>query len=187
MNTFGSTFYEGIAQNFSCECESCKISKNVQFYMTRFFLMGFVLPLLWIVNIGLYIYCNWIVDNTEIAPEIDVDTLFTDFELNDWKKRSTTSLSTSQKWKSHTVAGESMLSLPTLFSTEFADEKEEQGQGASSSQNYITQQCVSEIAKTIVDIHSRNSQAVRSWFLRSLGALLGYVAIIITLVLIFVL
>ncbi|QEU58518.1 Asg7 [Kluyveromyces lactis] len=95
MSTFGSTFYDSVAKNYICECGSCKIGKNVEFYMVRFFIMGFVLPVLWILNITLYLYANWIIDHNVSVPELDAETLYTEYECQQWKQRSVTSLNKS--------------------------------------------------------------------------------------------
>lgn len=95
MSTFGSTFYDSVAKNYICECGSCKIGKNVEFYMVRFFIMGFVLPVLWILNLMLYLYANWIIDHNVRVPELDSETLYTEYECQQWKQRSVTSLNKS--------------------------------------------------------------------------------------------
>ncbi|CDO91823.1 unnamed protein product [Kluyveromyces dobzhanskii CBS 2104] len=117
-NTFGTTFYSSVAKHYCCQCRSCQIGPNVEFYMIRFFIVGFIVPVLWIINVSLYVYANWITEHTISPPEVDAETIYTDYECQQWKQRSVTSLKHSISEEFYTINNPFTFSMVNLKPSE---------------------------------------------------------------------
>lgn len=80
--------FEIESQNYECQCESChKIKKRKQ-HFPKCCILGVICPLLWIYEIVLCFYLQWLVPHEPTHLPIDPDQVPTEYELEKQKKRS---------------------------------------------------------------------------------------------------
>ena len=199
MSILGSSFCDGIVDNYKCQCPGCKTHQSINFYMVRLFIMGFLLPLFWLVNITIYIHYNWFKANKTHFPMIHDEILFTEYELQIWKNKSVFTLNkdiADSFYKINNPLTSSTVSTVTTYQADVTTQEptrkyvlETQDPDPSCntkdlqpdrsgplpiSSLAMKNDIHLQIAATVAESHKANSTRIRDWFLRSLCGCLLY-------------
>lgn len=81
--------------SYNCECTSCDISGCCKYLLARIFIAGLFIPILWIGNIGLYIYTQCYLSNEPTHSQVPQEELPTMFEVELKLKRTRLHLSST--------------------------------------------------------------------------------------------
>lgn len=81
--------------SYNCECTSCNISGYCKYLLARIFIAGLFIPIVWVGNIGLYIYTQWYLANEPTHSQISQEDLPSVFEVELKLKRTCIELSST--------------------------------------------------------------------------------------------
>lgn len=80
--------FEIESQDYECQCESCHRTRERRLLFSRLCILGAICPLLWLYEIALCLYLQWLVPHEPTHPPIESDQVLTDYELQNYKKRT---------------------------------------------------------------------------------------------------
>ncbi|SCV03429.1 LANO_0G04082g1_1 [Lachancea nothofagi CBS 11611] len=172
--------FEEELKTYICECESCRACGKIHFLIPRLFFGGFIFPICWVLHLVLFIYTCYIMAHEIQFPRILDEDLPTLFELEMHHK---------------------CVSRPPTFSsaaendTHQASTNNAQFQTANepcpkTSMAPIDQflagarlEYLSDVSSDVTSSHAESSKYYRIWAIRTVGALLCYILLVIFVIL----
>lgn len=166
-----------------CECQGCYYISRFKYQIKQTFFLGFLLPVMWLINLSAYLYLRFFLDNEVTHTKIDESefpTLFNKRELYD---------KTSIHLKEEIVQQMDKLDVKEGYANRSCNDKFSQSDADNScSETLITvesskeleryrQEYLLDIANNIISSHDSLRKYHTLWIFRSLFGVLFYVIV----------
>lgn len=151
-------------QSYHCECPTCQVSSRYRDWLPRCLAVGFFVPIIWLTNLGIFMYTQWHLDSEPTHSQIPLEEMPTVYEVQ--TKIEKTHLQLSPK----TVQE---INHVNDFSITLQDSQETL---ACPQYDLIghRNKFLRQVALTILDSHESLGAYYRKWTLRTLLAMLCY-------------
>lgn len=208
ISEMNSTICENLSERHTCNCAMCVSFHGYRYYMIRCFVLGFVIPVFWIVNVMLYIHLRFFNSTAPVLCLPENEILLTEFELQSWREKnvfaSEPSSSCDQDKKEHFKKSlDKNLNTKNLCfginanfissldkdsiqnsscSSMVKDVSAQSGielSNSSFSASDILEGLVPEMISLVLVRHQNKDQNLRNWALRSLSCIVGYALVIV--------
>ncbi|KAG0657865.1 hypothetical protein C6P45_002323 [Maudiozyma exigua] len=166
-----------------CECQGCYYISRFKYQIKQSFFLGFLLPVMWPINLSAYLYLLFFLDNEVTHSKIDeseLPTLFNKQELYDKTSIHLKEEIVQQMDELNIKEGYATISCTDKFSKSDTDN--------SCSETLITvdsskgleryrQEYLLDIANNIISSHDSLRKYHTLWIIRSLFGVLFYVIV----------
>lgn len=165
-----------------CECRHCYYISRFKRQIKQSFYLGFLIPVVWLINLSVYLYFQFFMDNEVTHSEIDeseLPTLFNrhgyekeDLQLKDESIQEINEFTTKGKYNSDpgirtfSNIDADISCSETLFSVDSSKELER-----------YRQEYLLDVANNIISSHDNLRKHHITWVLRSLFGVLFYVIV----------
>ncbi|CCF58773.1 hypothetical protein KAFR_0F01760 [Kazachstania africana CBS 2517] len=165
-------------QIFDCHCQSCMRSEQLKKAFFKFFWIGVIIPIFWIINLGLYFYIQWYLRHDVYHPKLNDEEFPTLFQSELKNKRSLVRLKDESMEDINSINASDELTIVadpvdsrTVHDNDVAKLK-------TLRFNFLK-----EAANQVINSHDKMRKYYRTWTLRSILGLTIDIVIIIFVVL----
>lgn len=175
--------FKDVTKKFKCECDSCKEGFLKYKMVRKLFWIGLFCPLGLLYEVSLFIYIQYYLNHRILMPDLNEQDYPTEYERQLYLERSTVTIEMSN-WKNEDILQNMDYNIAYLKAdnAKDGDINHTCPDDVFSHLDSYKYEFLKQIATDIVDSHDYYRSYYLKWTLRSLGAIVGQVIIMVIVV-----